>query len=45
MDIKTIIKNKINQWIDNEVNIDPRDCMFFLYEPERPISKPEDIEK
>ena len=45
MDIKKIVKNTIENWINNELDIDPRGCMAFLYEPERPTTEPEKIKE
>ena len=44
MNIKRIVKNTIENWIDDELSIDPRGCMMLLYEPERPTTEPEEIE-
>lgn len=45
MDIKIIVKNTIEKWIDRDLNIDPRGCVGLLYEPERPTTEPEKIKE
>lgn len=45
MNIKNVVKKTIENWINKELEIDPRGCMGVLYEPERPTTEPEKIEE
>ena len=45
MDIKAIIKTSLETRIANEIDDDPRGCMMWLYEPERPDSLSENFKK
>lgn len=45
MNIKSIVKKTIENWIDGEMENDPRFCMSMLFEPVRPTTEPEEIEE